>query len=239
MPDRDVIIIGAGHNGLTAASLLARAGVDVLCLEKNRYVGGMASTVELFDGYKFEIAGSVVFPIAPYVVADLELENCGLQPIQREIMSTNIGDPGEPALHMYTDPMRMLQHLAQDHGPDAAEGFAKLAMFVQGPAKALDRFSPCAPPRTLGQIFDAAKTVAKLVDDSGAELKRVTLGFGNNVKDRTTLDTLTPGKVISDLLLFEVPTAKASYLDLDLPGENCGVRGTFQFRIPVNAIGKS
>jgi monoamine oxidase len=69
MPDHDVIIIGAGHNGLTAASLLARAGVDVLCLEKNRYVGGMASTVELFDGYHFEIAGSVIFPIAPYVVA--------------------------------------------------------------------------------------------------------------------------------------------------------------------------
>ena len=159
MPDHDVIVIGAGHNGLTAASLLARAGVDVLCLEKNRYVGGMASTVELFDGYHFEIAGSVVFPIAPYVVADLDLENCGLQPIQREIMATNIGDPGEPALHMYSDPMRMLQHLAQDHGPDAAEGFAKLAMFVQGPARALDRFNPCSPPRSLGQIFDAAKTV--------------------------------------------------------------------------------
>jgi phytoene dehydrogenase-like protein len=159
MPDHDVIIIGAGHNGLTAGSLLARAGVDVLCIEKNRYVGGMASTVELFDGYHFEIAGSVVFPIAPYVVADLELENCGLVPIQREIMATNIGDPGEPALHMYTDPMRMLRHLAEDHGRDAAEGFARLAAFVQGPARALDRFNPCSPPRSLGQIFDAAKSV--------------------------------------------------------------------------------
>jgi phytoene dehydrogenase-like protein len=159
MPDHDVIIIGAGHNGLTAASLLARAGVDVLCLEKNRYVGGMASTVELFDGYQFEIAGSVIFPIAPYVVADLDLENCGLQPIQREIMATNIGDPGDPALHMYSDPLKMLRHLAADHGADAAEGFAKLAMFVQGPARALDRFNPCSPPKTLGQVFDAAKTV--------------------------------------------------------------------------------
>ena len=53
MPDHDVVIIGAGHNGLTAGNLLARAGLDVLCIEKNRYVGGMASTVELFDGYKF------------------------------------------------------------------------------------------------------------------------------------------------------------------------------------------
>jgi phytoene dehydrogenase-like protein len=158
MPDHDVIVIGAGHNGLTAGNLLARAGLDVLCIEKNRFVGGMASTVELFDGFHFEIAGSVVFPIAPYVVEDLDLENCGLEPIEREIMSTNIGDPGEPALHMYSDPMRMLQHLAEDHGPDAARGFAELAAFVQGPAQALDRFNPCAPPRTIGQVFDAAKT---------------------------------------------------------------------------------
>jgi len=159
MPDHDVIVIGAGHNGLTTANLLARQGLDVLCIEKNRYVGGMASTVELFDGYHFEIAGSVVFPIAPYVVEDLDLENCGLQPIEREIMSTNIGDPGEPALHMYADPLRMVQHLVDDHGADAAKGFAELAAFVQGPAQALDRFNPCAPPRSLGQIFDAAKSV--------------------------------------------------------------------------------
>jgi len=159
VPDHDVIIIGAGHNGLTTASLLARAGLDVLCIEKNRYVGGMASTVELFDGYRFEVAGSVLFPIAPYVVEDLDLENCGLEPIEREIMSTNIGDPGEPALHMYADPMRMVQHLVDDHGADAAAGFAGLAAYLQGPAGALDRFNPRRPPRSLGQIFDAAKSV--------------------------------------------------------------------------------
>jgi phytoene dehydrogenase-like protein len=159
MPDHDVIVIGAGHNGLTAASLLARAGVDVLCIEKNRYVGGMASTVELFDGYRFEVAGSVLFPIARYVVDDLDLENCGLEPIEREIMSTNIGDPGEPALHMYSDPLRMAQHLVEDHGPEAAAGFAGLAAYLQGPAEALDRFNPRRPPRSLGQIFDAAKSV--------------------------------------------------------------------------------
>ena len=62
------------------------------------------------------------------------------------------------------------------------------------------------------------------------------MGFGNNIKDRTTLDTLTPGKVISDLL-FEVPNSKATHLDLDFPDANRGVRGTVQFRIPATAIG--
>ena len=84
--------------------------------------------------------------------------------------------------------------------------------------------------------LDAAKTVAKLIDDRGAELKRATLGFGNNVKDRTVLDTLTPGKVIGDLLLFEPPADGVKHLDLELPGANCGVKGTFRFRIDFATI---
>jgi phytoene dehydrogenase-like protein len=196
MPDHDVIVIGAGHNGLTTASLLARAGLDVLCIEKNRYVGGMASTVELFDGYRFEVAGSVLFPIARYVVDDLDLENCGLVPIEREIMSTNIGDPGEPALHMYADPMRMAQHLVEDHGADAAAGFAGLAAYLQGPAEALDRFNPRRPPRSLGQIFDAAKSV----EEKNA-LRTVFFGSVMDVIDRFFPD---PGrhKILRTMLAF-------------------------------------
>ena len=103
MPDHDVIIIGAGHNGLTAGNLLARAGLDVLCIEKNRFVGGMASTVELFDGYKFEIAGSTLFPLAKQVVDDLQLHAHGFEPIEHEVMSCNIGDPGDPPVILYSD----------------------------------------------------------------------------------------------------------------------------------------
>ena len=46
-PDYDVIVIGAGHNGLAATALLAARGLRVLCLEKNAYVGGMAGTREI------------------------------------------------------------------------------------------------------------------------------------------------------------------------------------------------
>jgi Domain of unknown function (DUF4352) len=83
--------------------------------------------------------------------------------------------------------------------------------------------------------LDMAKTVAKLTDDHGMELKRVTLGFGNNVKDRTVTDDLTPGKVITDLLLFEVPT-RTSALRLELPGANVGVKDSFVFQIEEGSV---
>lgn len=86
--------------------------------------------------------------------------------------------------------------------------------------------------------LEAARTVAKLTDDRGAELKRVTFGFGNNVRDRTVLDTLTPGKAISDLLVFEAPAANARALKLVLPGANCGVKGTFEFDIDMTSVSR-
>ena len=74
MTDYDAIVIGAGHNGLTAAVLLQKAGLRTLCLDPKLYAGGMASTVELFDGYQFEIAGSVLFPTSSVVVNALGLD---------------------------------------------------------------------------------------------------------------------------------------------------------------------
>src|SRR5690554_3305 len=46
----DVVVVGAGHNGLTAAAYLARAGKRVLVLEQHSHVGGAAVSTEAFDG---------------------------------------------------------------------------------------------------------------------------------------------------------------------------------------------
>ena len=61
--DFDAIVIGAGHNGLTAATVLARNGLSVLCVEKNNWPGGMAATKELFKGFKHNVGawGMLVF----------------------------------------------------------------------------------------------------------------------------------------------------------------------------------
>jgi len=95
-----------------------------------------------------------------------------------------------------------------------------------------------SPYNTWVPDLEAAKTVARLTDDRGNELKRVTFGFGNNVRGRTVLDTLTPGKVIGDLLVFEAPAAGAKSFHLVLPGANCGVKGEFHFDIDARAVAR-
>ena len=62
--DFDVIVIGAGHNGLAATALLAARGLRVLCLEKNAYVGGMAGTREILTGCRNDVGASLLFPLA-------------------------------------------------------------------------------------------------------------------------------------------------------------------------------
>ena len=51
-PSYDVVILGAGHNGLVAASYLGRAGLSVLLLEKNDYIGGATTSQKLFPDYE-------------------------------------------------------------------------------------------------------------------------------------------------------------------------------------------
>ena len=93
MADYDAIVIGAGHNGLTAATLLQRSGLRTLCLDSKLYAGGMASTVELFDGFKFEIAGSVQIPTSATVSRELGLDD--LPAVDLDVMSVSLRGIGD------------------------------------------------------------------------------------------------------------------------------------------------
>jgi phytoene dehydrogenase-like protein len=55
-PKYDVVILGAGHNGLVAAAYLARTGLSVLVLEKNDYIGGATASQKLFPDYEARIS---------------------------------------------------------------------------------------------------------------------------------------------------------------------------------------
>src|ERR1700754_938085 len=154
MADFDAIVVGAGHNGLTAAALLQKAGLRTLCLDFKLYAGGMASTVELFDGYQFEIAGSVQIPTSATVSRELGLDE--LPTVELDVMSVSLRGVGDEPVVYYTDPMKLLTHLNEVHGAEAVNGMAGLMAWCQAPTRALGRFDAGQPPKSIDEMYACA-----------------------------------------------------------------------------------
>jgi len=75
----DAIVIGGGHNGLTTAAYLGKAGKKVLVLEKRYILGGAAVTEEVFPGFKFSVCSYVVSLMKANVIRELKLPKFGLE----------------------------------------------------------------------------------------------------------------------------------------------------------------
>src|ERR1700754_4035071 len=77
----DAIVVGGGHNGLTTAAYLAKAGQRVLVLERRHILGGACVTEELWPGRRVSRASYVVSMLQPKVVKDLRLEDFGYRAV--------------------------------------------------------------------------------------------------------------------------------------------------------------
>lgn len=75
----DVIVIGAGHNGLTSAAFLAKAGLRVLVLERNAWIGGAAVSRSLHENWLYSNCSYVSSLLRPEIFRGLELAKHGLQ----------------------------------------------------------------------------------------------------------------------------------------------------------------
>jgi phytoene dehydrogenase-like protein len=83
MNETDVVIIGAGHNGLTCAAYLAMAGLSVKVVERRKVVGGAAVTEEFHPGFRNSVAAYTVSLLNPKIVTDLGLSEHGLRIVER------------------------------------------------------------------------------------------------------------------------------------------------------------
>jgi len=120
----DAIIIGAGHNGLTCAAYLARAGRRVLVLERRGVAGGAAVTGEIAPGYRASTASYLVSLLLPEVERELELARHGYKVLPRNPSSFTPLEDGRSLML----------------GPDADFNRAEIAKFSARDAEAYPRY---------------------------------------------------------------------------------------------------
>jgi phytoene dehydrogenase-like protein len=154
--DYDVVVIGAGHNGLAATALLAARGLRVLCLETNAYVGGMAGTREILTGCLNDVGASLLFPLAKGVEEELELARYGVEFIDLPIMASNLNSKDSPPAIFYANPARMALYVLRHFGVRAMVGFVRLLAFCKYPASLMHRFTPRSVPPTLDELLAQA-----------------------------------------------------------------------------------
>ena len=123
MQSYDVVIIGAGHNGLTCAAYLGMSGLKVKVLERRPVVGGAAVTEEFCPGFRNSVAAYTVSLLHPKVIADLRLADHGLRIVERRAQNFLPTPEGEYLL--------------------AAEGITEreIAKFSRADAERYDAFS--------------------------------------------------------------------------------------------------
>ncbi len=121
----DAVVVGAGHNGLVAACFLARAGLEVLVLERNPYIGGAAVSRRLYDGFTYSNCSYVCSLLRTEIIRALDLPAHGLQIIPYEGGCTLMRNGGHLALYDNHDALRreIARHSRRD--AEAYDRFAR------------------------------------------------------------------------------------------------------------------
>lgn len=115
----DVVVIGAGHNGLVCANYLARAGLKVLVVEARAIIGGACTSEELIPGGTFSSCSFIQMMFMSEIVADLELAKFGLRSIAPEMQEMAIWQDGDHVF-LWQQIDRTLKSIERHNGPDGA-----------------------------------------------------------------------------------------------------------------------
>jgi len=138
----DAVIVGGGHNGLTAAAYLARAGRSVLVLEKRHVLGGAAVTEEVFPGFRFSEFSYVVSLLRPEIIRELDLPKHGLEILPLDGTITPLEDD---ALWRVNDHGRTIRELRRWSRSDA-EAYEEYGLLMADMARFIKPILSVVPP---------------------------------------------------------------------------------------------
>ena len=148
----DAIVVGAGHNGLVAASYLAKAGLSVAVFERSDRVGGACVTNEIIPGFRVSGAAQVLGMLRAEIIRDLGLEHHGLSYRLRE-PEIFVPFPDGRHLFFYGDAPRTVDSISRLSARDA-EAYPAYDAYTARIARIVGRFM-LAPAPTVGE-FEAA-----------------------------------------------------------------------------------
>lgn len=175
----DVIVVGGGHNGLTCAGYLARAGLRVLVLERRPIVGGAVCTEEVIPGYRIDVGSSahIMIHLTP-VVRDLELERYGLTYIDMDPYAFYPLPDGSGSICFYRDVDRTCASIARV-SPRDAEAYRRFMAYwgpinegvfeaFLNPPSMVRLFGGVARAQVVhGQVRGSVETVRRLFSSYG------------------------------------------------------------------------
>ncbi len=143
MRQYDAIVIGAGHNGLCNAAYLAKAGLDVLVVERNPHIGGASVSRELYPGWTYSNCSYVCSLLRPEISRDLELARHGLQvvPYHGGVTFTQDGDH----FGNYPDAERLHREMAR-HSRRDANAYERFEADVTKQTRLIRQFLLATPP---------------------------------------------------------------------------------------------
>jgi phytoene dehydrogenase-like protein len=148
----DVAIIGAGHNGLTCAAYLARAGLSVELFERRGVFGGAAVTEQFHPGFRNSTASYTVSLLHPQVIRDLHLAEHGLTVVERPLLNYVVEAPGQ-GLRIGPTSVDTLRHLAA-RSPRDAERYGDYHAQLETGVALLKDLLLATPPTDLSRFGD-------------------------------------------------------------------------------------
>lgn len=163
----DAIIIGGGHNGLTCAAYLAKAGRRVLVLEQRHILGGAAVTEEVYPGFKFTVFSYVVSLLRPEVIRELNLARHGLHIMPLETAFVPMDASRGNYLALYPDPASNREAIRR-HSARDADVYPEFSQMMYDMAFAVKPILGMVPPDPTAPGVGGLRTLLEMVKHAGS-----------------------------------------------------------------------